>query len=471
MPARWLGSQMTHEIESMRVRFAPSPTGYLHVGGARTALYNWLAARQASQGAFLLRIEDTDRERSTDDAIEQIIDGLEWLQLTWDEGPFRQTEREALYAERLEELLRSGAAYWDVATAADVRQAKEGSGGAGYRGNPVAEGTPGAAVRLRVPDEGETVVEDLIRGTSRFENRLLDDFVIARADRSPLYNFAVAVDDLEMGITHVIRGEDHLSNTPRQLLLLAAMGAERPVYAHLPLLHGLDGKPLSKRHGAVSVQELRIAGFLPEAVRNYLALLGWGHDEKTTFFSTDELIQNFRLDRVSRSPAVFDEQKLRWMNGHYIRELPLPELVERLRGYLELRGLPFASDPRLEEAAAAVQTKIATLAEFVDLTEFAFGPLEIDPKAWEKVMKADGAVDALSRARASLAAVDPFDQEHIEQALRGVVAGIGAKPGAVFQPIRVAVTGKTVSAGVFESLALLGKDESLARIDASLKRL
>ena len=275
----------------------------------------------------MLRLEDTDLERSTDEAIDQILDALEWLGLDWDEGPFRQTERSALYAERLEQLLSSGAAYWDTAGAAEVKQAKEASGGAGYRGTPVPEGTEGAAVRLRVPDEGETVVRDVIRGESAFENRLLDDFVIARSDRTPLYNFAVAVDDTDMGITHVVRGEDHLSNTPRQLLVLEALGAEPPLYAHLPLLHGTDGKPLSKRHGAASVQELREIGYLPEAVRNYLALLGWGYDAETTFFTTEDLIEKFSLERVSRSPAVFDEQKLSWMNGHYIREMDPAELT------------------------------------------------------------------------------------------------------------------------------------------------
>jgi glutamyl-tRNA synthetase len=453
----------------MRLRFAPSPTGYLHVGGARTALYNWLLARQ-SGGAFVLRLEDTDRERSTDEAVEQILEGLRWLELEWDEGPHRQSERGQRYAERLEQLLESGAAYWDPATAEDVRHAKEGSPG-GYRGSAVAEGTEGAAVRLRVPDEGETVVTDAIRGESRFENRLLDDFVIARADRSPLYNFAVAVDDLEMGITHVVRGEDHLSNTPRQLLVLEALGGEPPVYAHLPLLHGPDGKPLSKRHGAVSVQELERAGYLPEAVRNYLALLGWGYDQKTTFFTTEQLIERFRLDRVSHSPAVFDEQKLRWMNGQYLRELPLPELTRRLRDHLRERGDPAADDPRLERAAAAVREKISTLEEFASLVGFAFRPLELDERAWEKVMRSDGAVEALRRVRDSLAGVERFEEPEIERALREVVAELGTKPGNVFQPLRVAITGKTVSAGVFESVALLGREETLARIDACLNRL
>jgi glutamyl-tRNA synthetase len=455
----------------MKLRFAPSPTGYLHVGGARTALYNWLLARKQPGGELVLRIEDTDRERSTEEAIDQLIDGLRWLELDWDDGPYRQTDRSARYAEHLDLLLRNGSAYWDVATAEDVKRAKEERGGAGYRGEPVPEGTPGAAVRVRVPEEGETVVEDVIRGTSTFENRLLDDFVIARSDRSPLYNFAVAVDDLEMGITHVVRGEDHLSNTPRQLIVLKALGAEPPTYAHLPLLHGADGKPLSKRHGAVSVQEFRSAGYLPEAVRNYLALLGWGYDDTTTFFSTDELVERFELERVSRSPAVFDEQKLRWMNGTYIRTMALPEFVERLRTYLNESGLPGASDPRLEEAAAAVKEKISTLGEFTDLVGFAFGPIDLDEDAWRRVMTKNGANEALARAREALAAVEPFEPEGIETALRRVVEELGAKPGAVFQPIRVAITGKTVSAGVFESVALLGREEALARIDASLARL
>ena len=261
-----------------------------------------------------------------------------------------------------------------MATADDVRRAKEKAGGAGYRGTPVAEGTPGAAVRLRVPDEGETVVEDVIRGAATFENSLLDDFVIARADRTPLYNFAVAVDDADMEITQVVRGEDHLSNTPRQLLVLQAFGAPAPLYAHLPLLHGTDGKPLSKRHGAVSVQELRDAGYLREAVRNYLALLGWGYDETTTFFSTAELVERFSLDRVSRSPAVFDEQKLRHMNGRYLRELALDDLTARLEALTGRGGL--------RGAAEISQEKISTLADFWPLAGFFFDGVVVP--AWQR---------------------------------------------------------------------------------------
>jgi glutamyl-tRNA synthetase len=454
-----------------RFRFAPSPTGFLHIGGARTALYNWLLARQSPENALVLRLEDTDRERSTDEAIAQILEALEWLGLDWDEGPLRQTERSDVYAAHLDRLLAAGAAYWDTAAADAVKQAKEASGGRGYRGQPVAEGTAGAAVRLRVPDEGETIVRDVIRGESRFENALLDDFVIARADRTALYNFAVAVDDFEMGITHVVRGDDHLSNTPRQLLVLGTLEAAPPLYAHLPLLHGTDGKPLSKRHGAASVQELRDAGYLAEAVRNYLALLGWGYDATTTFFSTDELIQKFSLERVSRSPAVFDEQKLSWMNGHYIRDLEPPDLARRAGEFMEQHGIEGAAHPKLEQAAAAVQEKVSTLAEIPRLVGFAFGPVEIDPAACDKVMRKEGAADALRAARNALADVDPFDEQHTEQALRALAERLRVKPGAVFQPLRVALTGRTVSAGIFESLALLGREESLARIDAALARL
>src|ERR671934_594202 len=279
--------------DSMRVRFAPSPTGALHVGGARAALYNWLLAR-GHGGTFVLRIEDTDRERSTPENIEQILDALRWLELDFDEGPFFQSERVERHKEEIERLVEEDHAYFD-------------------------EG----AVRLRVPDEGQTVVPDLIRGDITFRHKDIADFVIARSDGSPLYNLSAAVDDHDMGVTHVIRGEDHISNTPRQMMILKALGADTPVYAHLPLLHGPDGKKLSKRHGAASVQELRDAGHLPAAVRNYLALLGWGTQDDTTIMSTDELIERFDVADVGRASAIFDEQKLRWLNGRFMREMDL----------------------------------------------------------------------------------------------------------------------------------------------------
>jgi glutamyl-tRNA synthetase len=418
---------------SMRVRFAPSPTGALHIGGARTALYNWLVARHAGDGAFVLRIEDTDRERSTAENVEQIYDALRWLELDWDEGPFSQADRIERHKEEIARLLEEGHAYED-------------------------EG----AVRLRVPPDGQTTVHDEIRGDIVFEHDAIDDFVIARSDGSPLYNLAVAVDDRDMGITHVVRGADHISNTPRQLMILKALGeTTAPIYAHLPLLHGPDGKKLSKRHGAASVQELRDAGFLPAAVRNYLALLGWGFDDSSTFFTTQELIDNFTLDRVSKSPAVFDEKKLRWMNGRYLREMDPDELTRVLEERLGRSGL--------RQAVGISQEKMQTLNDFETLSGWLYEEKPTDEKAWAKVMR-DGAVENLSRSREALANVEPFDEAGVESALNGLVEELGVKPGKLYQPIRVAITGTTVSPGIFESVALLGRDATLARIDKALAR-
>jgi glutamyl-tRNA synthetase len=442
----------------MRVRFAPSPTGALHIGGARTALYNWLLAR-GQGGELVLRIEDTDRERSTPENVDQILDALRWLRLDFDEGPIFQSERAARHAQALDQVLSSGHAYRSAATQDDVRAYKERHGAdRGFRGEPSEEG----AVRLRVPDEGEMVVDDVIRGETRFPNRSLDDPVIARTDGSPLYNFAVAVDDLDAGITHVVRGEDHLSNTPKQLLVFEALGAEPPRYAHLPLLHGPDGRKLSKRHGAASVQDLRAAGYLPEAVDNYIALLGAGFSADEEHFSLSELAERFRLERVSRNPAVFDEQKLRHFNGVWLRSLSLEDLTARLEDYTGRSGLR-----RAVEIAAE---KIQTLADFWPLVSFVYdGPVD-DPKAFDKTMCRDGGVDALRAARQALAQAEPFETTTVEAALRGVVEQTGAKPGGVFQPVRVAIAGTTVSPGIFESVTVLGREETLRRIDGALER-
>jgi glutamyl-tRNA synthetase len=410
-------------------RFAPSPTGQLHIGGARTALYNWLLAR-GSGGRMILRIEDTDRARSTKENVDHILEALDWLSIDWDEGPISQAAAEDRHREIIAELLESGHAY-----------EFEGS------------------TRLKIPDEGETIVTDAIRGEVVFQHSAIDDFTIARSDGSPLYNLAVAIDDLDAGVTHVIRGEDHLSNTPRQVMILKALGHEPPVYAHLPLLHGPDGKKLSKRHGAASVQELRDAGYVPEAVRNYLALLGWGYDDKQTFFTADELKELFSLDRVSKSPAVFDEQKLRWMNGTYLRELPVEELTARLEQFTGREGL--------SGAVELCREKIQTLADFWPLAGFFFDGVSDDPKARAKFLDGDGRVN-LEEARKSLAQVEPFDTPTIEQALRDVVERLEVKPKLVFQPVRVAISGTTISPGIFESLELLGREESLKRIDDAL---
>jgi glutamyl-tRNA synthetase len=443
---------------SLRVRFAPSPTGALHVGGARTALYNWLLAR-GQGGTLVLRIEDTDRERSTPENVEQIFDALRWLRLDFDEGPIFQTERAARHAEVLERLIADGHAYHSNATADDVRAYKARHGAErGFRGQAESSG----AIRLRVPDDGSTVVHDVIIGETSFPNANLDDPVIARADGSVLYNFAVAIDDLDAGITHVVRGADHLSNTPKQQLVLEALGAPVPAYAHLPLLHGPDGKKLSKRHGAASVQELRAAGYLPEAVDNYIALLGAGFASDEEFFTLEELAQRFRLERVSKNPAVFDEHKLRHLNGRHLRALGIEELTARLEAFTGHAGLR----PAVEIAAE----KIQTLADFWPLVSFVYdGPAD-DPAAFAKHIASDGGVAALQAARSALAAAEPFDVEHIEVALRAVVEQTGVKPGKVFQPIRVAVAGRPVSPGIFETLALLGRDATLQRVDAALAR-
>jgi glutamyl-tRNA synthetase len=415
----------------MRVRFAPSPTGYLHVGGARTALYNWLLAR-GQDGEMLLRIEDTDPERSTQENIEVIFDALRWLGIDWDEEPVSQTSRRPRHEEAVKQILDSGAGYIDD-----------------------------GAVRVRVGEGDDIVFDDVIRGEVRNPRSAIKDFVIARSDGSPLYNLAVAVDDHDMGVTHVIRGEDHLSNTARQVLILDALGYERPVYAHLPLLIGPDGKKLSKRYDAASLQWLRGQGYLPEAVINYLALLGWGYDDSTTFFTADELKERFSLERVSRNPAVFDEAKLRWMNGHYLRELDVDDLQRRLEDYLG-REVP-------RTAVEIAQEKMQTLADFWPLAAFLVERQEIDPAAWDKVMK-NGAAERLEKAREALAQAEPFDTVQVEQALRGVVEETGSKPKDVFQPVRVAVAGTTVSPGIFESVAALGRDEALTRIDDALAR-
>jgi glutamyl-tRNA synthetase len=446
----------------VRVRFAPSPTGALHIGGARTALYNWLYARGRG-GALVLRIEDTDRERSTPENVEQILDALRWLELDWDEGPLSQYERSDRHRERVEELLASGRAYRDSATGENVAAWKKGHGNRGYRGEPSDDS--GAAVRLRVPDEGDTVVLDETRGEIRFPNETSDDFVIARGDGSALYNLAVAVDDGDMGITHVIRGDDHLSNTPKQLLVMEALGVDPPRYAHLPLLHGPDGKKLSKRHGAASVQELRDAGYLPAAVRNYLALLGWGTQDDTTIMSTDELIERFDLERVGRSSAIFDEQKLRWLNGRFMREMDLDDYTE-----VVARHVGREPDERLRAACEIAQEKAQTLDEVWPLVGFLFEEPEIDEKAWKKVMK-DGALPLLSEALEALRGADSFDPPELETALGRILAEREVKPAKLYQPIRVAITGTSVSPGIFESLSALGRERSLERLERAVQRL
>ena len=414
---------------SVRVRFAPSPPGYLHVGGARTALFNWLFARHEG-GEFLLRIENTDVGREVAEATDQIQGTLSWLGLGWDGEVTFQLDRMERAQEVARELVAEGKAYED-------------------------EG----AIRFRMPDGGVTAWEDVVLGRIEYPNEKLEDVVLVRSDGRPTYNFVSPLEDALDGITHVIRGQDHVSNTPKQLRILEAIGAELPAYAHVPLLNGADGRKLSKRHGAITVEDFRARGYLPDALVNYLALLGWSYDDHTEIMSRAELVERFTLDRVGTSAATFDYKKLEWLNGMYLRALPPDAYADALVRYLREQGYEW-DEESIRKAAPLVQEKIATLGEFPAFAGFLFARVEPDP---EKL--GDGQM--LPAAVERLAEVEPFEAEQIEAALRDVAEGLGLKPREAFQPIRLALTGSPVSPGLFESLELLGKDESLARLTGS----
>ena len=467
---------------TVRVRFAPSPTGYLHVGGARTALYNWLFARHEG-GKFVLRIEDTDRARSTEDAIRAIIDSMRWLGLDHDEGPFRQMDRLDTYTAKAAALVDAGRAYRCYCSPEELEERRKAalaaSGSPRYdrrcrRLTPETEADMRAegrrpAIRFSSNDEGETIVDDLIRGCVIFDNSELDDLIIVRPDGIPTYNYTVVVDDIDMGITHVIRGEDHLPNTPRQMQIYEALGAKTPIFAHLSMILGADKAPLSKRHGATSIEAFRDAGYLPEAMLNFFALLGWSWDDKTTLFSRSELQEKFSLEKVTRSPAVFDTAKLDWMNGQYIRQLSVDELTERLLPFWRAAGLLADGDDggerdRLKAIAAVCQERLVKLVEIVELTDFFFKNVEYDPAAVDKVLQKEGAAAALEAAAAKLALIDDWTHGVLDTALRALAEELGVKLGKLLQPIRVAISGRTVSPPLFESLEILGKETSLARI-------
>jgi glutamyl-tRNA synthetase len=414
---------------SVRVRFAPSPTGYAHVGLARTALFNWLFARHEG-GEFRLRIENTDTSREVAEAVEQIQGTLSWLGLDWDGGVTFQMDRLEHAQEVARRLVEEGKAYED-------------------------EG----AIRFRMPDEGITAWDDVVLGRVEVPSEKLEDVVLVRGDGRPTYNFVSPLEDMLDGITHVIRGQDHVSNTPKQLRILEAIGAELPVYAHVPLLNGPDGRKLSKRHGAVTVEDFRAQGYIPEALVNFLALLGWSYDDHTEIMSRDELVERFTLDRVGTSAATFDYKKLAWLNGMYLRALPADEYADRLVAYLREQGYEW-DEELIRKAAPLVQEKIATLGEFPAFAGFLFARVEPDPK-----QLGDGPM--LPAAVERLAEVDPFEAGQIEATLREAAEELGLKPREAFQPIRLALTGSSVSPGLFESLELLGKDESLARLSGS----
>jgi len=484
-------------LTAPRVRFAPSPTGHLHIGGARTAIYNWLFARHAD-GVFVLRIDDTDPERSTLEHTASILASLRWLGLDWNEGPdvggdygpYFQSQRLASYSKVAEDLLATDKAYRCYCTAQELEGRREVALAEGRppgydrrcrflsdddRTEREARGLP-STVRLAAPIEGETVFTDLVRGQITFPNQVLDDYVVLRTDGTPTYNLASVVDDAAMEISHIIRGDDHLSNTPRQIVLFEALGARVPAFAHMPLTWGTDRKRLSKRHGATSVEAYRDMGYLPEALLNYLTLLGWSLDDKTTFFSREELVHHFTLDRVSKNPGIFDPDKLDWMNGSYIRELPVEDLADRLVPFLESAGLIDEAFGRHNRAwllrlMPLVQERLKTLGEIVELAGFFFLPtVDINPEAATRALSGEQTAAILTAATDALADAEPFDTAVIEERLRALPAKVQAKPKAVFQAIRVAVTGRLVSPPLFETIELLGRQSAQARLEAALRR-
>jgi glutamyl-tRNA synthetase len=454
----------------VRTRFAPSPTGFLHIGGLRTALFCWLYARRHS-GQFILRIEDTDLERSTAAAIQQILDGMEWAGLVQDEGPFFQTKRFDRYREVIEEMLAEGTAYRCYCTKEELEQMRAQQTARGEkprydgRWRERTDSLPGVpcVVRFKNPLTGEAVVDDVVHGQVVFQNSELDDLIIARSDGTPTYNFCVVVDDMDMQITHVIRGDDHLNNTPRQLNMLLALGAEAPVYAHLPMILGSDGAKLSKRHGAVSVLQYRDDGFLPEAVLNYLARLGWSHGDQE-IFTIEEMIRLFDIADVNKSASAFNFEKLTWLNQQHMMRVPAARIVPVLRWHLEREGAQAADEAQLEQIVLAQRERAKTVREMALNSVFFFrAPVAYDEKAVRKHVTAE--VPALlAEAAAALGRLDNWSAAAIHEVISGVAAAKGIALGKLAQPIRLAVCGGTVSPPIDATLAILGKAEALSRL-------
>ncbi|MCI0424918.1 MAG: glutamate--tRNA ligase [Actinobacteria bacterium] len=471
---------------TVRVRMAPSPTGTLHVGTARAALFNWLYARH-NHGVFMLRIDDTDRERSTQEFEEEILGSLRWLGLEWDEGvgvggphgSYRQSDRFDRYREVAHDLVRTGAAYYDDRPAEDLgalrtQAVAEGLHPAHFIRRPDPPRAEGA-IRLAIPQDTPVVFDDLVRDRVSFEPEDLDDFVILRSDGTPTYHLASTVDDVDYEITHVARGEDLLPSTPKHILLTRAMGHTEPIYAHLPLLFGTDGRKLSKRHGATALSDYRSGGYLPEAVFNYLATLGWGLDAETTIFDREQAVAKFDLADVSKNPAAFDPEKLAWMNGEYVRALGAERFIELARPHVETavgRTLTAEEWERFETIAPLVQERTHLLPEAGDQVLFLFGEIEgYDPDSWDKVMTRDEVPKVLDTAREALETVGDWTASVIETALRALPDRLGVGASRVFQPVRVAVTGSSVSPPLFESIAALGRDATLARITRARREL
>ncbi len=458
-------------------RFAPSPTGMLHVGGVRTALYSWLYARR-TRGKFILRVEDTDRERSTEEAVQVILDGMRWLELTPDEGPYYQTQRFERYSEVLRAMLEQGSAYHCYCTKDELeqlraeqlaRKEKPRYGGA-CRSRSTPRPGVDPVVRFRNPLEGAVVVEDLVHGSVTFQNRELDDLIIARADGTPTYNFCVVVDDMDMGVTYVIRGDDHLNNTPRQMNMLTALGATPPIYAHVPMILGPDGAKLSKRHGAVSVLQYQEEGYLPDALLNYLIRLGWSHGDQE-IFTRAEMIQDFDIHDVNKAASAFNPEKLLWLNQQHMMRAQPATLVPHLRYQLQRLGLDSDDLTLLEGVIIAQRERAKTLKEMAQNSRFFFtDDINFDVKAIAKQLNAETA-PALQQVRAALAALTDWQPAAIHAALNELASRLQSGLGRIAQPVRVAVTGSTVSPPIDVTLALLGRARALERVDRALRTI
>jgi nondiscriminating glutamyl-tRNA synthetase len=477
--------------KKVRTRFAPSPTGFLHIGGARTTLYNWLFARH-HKGTFVLRIEDTDEVRSTPESVTAILDSIKWLGLDWDEGPvdettdkgpyspYYQMKRVDVYRKHLNELLSSGKAYRCYCTKEELDQMRklaqlekrppryDGRCRALTEDQRKAKEAAGQkfSIRFKMPADGATVVDDQIRGQVSFENNLQQDLVIWKTTDGPTYNFCCVIDDHLMEISHVIRGDEHLSNTPSQVQIYKALGWEPPVFAHLSMILGPDGSKLSKRHGATSVLEYRDQGYLPHTMRNYLALLGWSTSESQQLFKDEELVAKFDLAGCQKNPATFDTVKLNWMNGEYIRQMPVGELIKQAEPFLKKAGLPAngAAQPPLEKTVGIEHEKFKLLSEIPALVDFFYKDVVFDPKAMEKVLKAPGAKDVLLGLAEALQGFSPFTDKPLEARIRQFCVDKGLKPGQVFHPIRVACTGRTEGPTLFLMLEVMGKDMVVTRL-------
>ena len=450
-------------------RFPPSPTGYLHVGGARTALFNWLYARH-TQGRFVLRIEDTDKVRSTRESVDAIFEALDWLGIDWDDGPYFQSERDDLYREYIDKLVQSGHAYYCTCSQEKIEAMRKAAMATG--GKPKYDGTcrekglartEGAVVRFKAPLAGSTIIKDVIKGAIEFQNSELDDFVIARSDGSPTYNFVVVVDDITMGINTIIRGDDHVMNTPKQIQLYNALGCELPVYGHVPMVLGPDRTRLSKRHGAMSVTAYRDMGYLPEAVLNYLVRLGWSHGDQE-FFQTPELIEKFSLENIGKSAGIFDLEKLRALNADHIQAMRPARLYPRLKPFLEAAGYDPGPGDHIEKIIATLNQRSKTLEDMAAGAGFYFADeIEYEEKAARKFLK-PAALEPVRLLADKLTALEVFEEKALEDVFRAVMEETGLKLGKIAQPVRVALTGRTASPGIFEIIEIIGREKVLKRL-------